>query len=180
MVVGVRGLRGRINKKKYELSVALRSREVRGGMGVWISLPEVCVRCSNCHAIVAGSGSEGALRVRGNESEAPSQQGKPGKRGRMRRKNTLVQSKISAVNVPVSLRRSGIFTLFGGIFTLPGGNFTLPGGVFTLPGGFFSLPGGIFALPGGMFACLAEFCPVWWVFRLVWWGFCFLPGLVGF
>ena len=113
-------------------------------------------------------------------SEAPSQQGKPGKRGRMRRKNTLVQSKISAVNVPVSLRRSGIFTLFGGIFTLSGGNFTLSGGVFTLPGGFFSLPGGIFALPGGMFACLAEFCPVWWGFRLVWWGFCFLPGLVGF
>ena len=37
-------------------------------MGVWISLPEVCVRCcSNCHAIVAGSRSEGALRVRGNE-----------------------------------------------------------------------------------------------------------------
>jgi hypothetical protein len=77
-----------------ELPVALRSREVRGGMGVWISLPEVCVRCSNCHAIVAGSGSEGALRVRGNESEAPSQQGKPGKRGRMRRKNPTKAVKI--------------------------------------------------------------------------------------
>ena len=113
-----------------------------------------------------GRGSRSPSRVL---AEAPSQQGKPGKRGRMRRKNTLVQSKISAVNVPVSLRRSGIFTLFGGIFTLSGGNFTLSGGVFTLPGGFFSLPGGIFALPGGMFACLAEFCPVWWVFRLVWW-----------
>ena len=69
MVVGVRGLRGRINKNKFELFVALRSREVRGDMGVWISPPEVCVRYSDCHSRIYIRGGVTGPRKRINEKK---------------------------------------------------------------------------------------------------------------
>ena len=104
---------------------------------------------------------------------APSQQGKPGESGRMRRKSTLVQSKNSTVNVPVSLRCGGIFCLIWRNFYLLWRKFHLALRNFYLAWRKFFLVWRNFRLTWRNVCLSGGFLPGLVGFRLVWWGVCF-------